>query len=156
MSMFLVIAGLWGFGCFYARAQSKCSAPGTIFVSVISGQVFDPHGLPIPNAVVHLEKGTSPPIDTHTDARGKFYVRHGYGWYTITVKSPGFQDTIIPIKAGPDVRADFHSSTLKVILGLHLDENCIPATTSKSVFHRMIEANNKNIKGAEQQNATQK
>jgi hypothetical protein len=156
MSMILVITGLWGFGSSFAGAQSNCKIDNTLFVSDIHGKVFDPHGVPIPNATVHLEQGTPPPIETRTDANGKFHVRYGYGWYTITVKSPGFQDVSIPVKAGPDMRADFHSSELKVILGLHLGEHCIPATTSNRVFHLMIESNNKNIKGNEQQNATQK
>ena len=154
-----VLALLAGLGCAISFAQgrfSDCIGQKTVYVVDVHGKVFDPSGVPISRAIVSLLRDGKLLQETQTDDRGKFRIRRVTGWYTIQVTSSGFQDASVEIHAGPDVRANFNSGNIKVILGVGSFQPCPSATTSNRDVKKIIRAYNEKLKGNAEKNATQK
>jgi len=154
-----LLALLAGLGCSISFAQSEffdCIGQKTLYVVDVHGKVFDSSGVPISNAVVSLLRDGKLLGETQTDEQGKFRIRRVTGWYTIYVKSPDFQDASVEIHSGPDVRANFNSGEIKVILGVGSFHPCPSATTSSREVKKIIRAFNEKLKGNEQTDATQK
>lgn len=139
---------------FEARAQVDCFYK-TLHLSNVHGVAVDFMGRPIAEAVVSLSRKGSEAIETKTDARGQFSFSGVSGHYDFSVKARGFSETWSPVDVGFDVRNLFHSNTLHVIVSVG-SPVCPTLTTSKREFQNKIAAYNRQYKGIDQKNATQK
>jgi hypothetical protein len=109
----------------------------------------------IPAALVALKRDGSEDIETTTDSKGRFAFKGISGQYRLRIKSTGFAPVSSPVKVGFDLRNLFHANTLRVILPIGGDY-CESPTTSKREFQNKINAYNRQYKGIDQTNATQK
>ena len=139
---------------FGARAKAECVYK-TLHLSNVHGAAVDFMGHPIAEAVVSLSKKGSEAIETKTDAMGRFSFSGISGHYDFSVKAKGFSDAWSPVDAGFDIRNLFHSNTLRVIVSVG-SPVCPTLTTSKKEFQNKIAAYNRQYKGIDQTNATQK
>lgn len=73
-----------------AQAQVDCVEPNLIKVSQIHGQVFDPSGVPIPNASVRLSPEQKTLSTATTSDSGKFTFDPDPGRYDLRISARGF------------------------------------------------------------------
>jgi hypothetical protein len=136
-----------GLGTSFSFAQygtGDCIEQRKLAVAHVKGQVFDPHGVPVPEAVVSLWPDGRSTVQLKTDAKGFFQFKVEPGNYILKATYPGFELTTAELAVGTDILGVFHSPSLNVILALP-GMNCPWVTTS-----------NKEIKGLVRKYATQK
>jgi len=152
--MILVVVALFVMISVQASAQVDCVYK-TLRLSSVHGVAVDFYGRPIPEAVVSLSKKGSEAFETKTDALGRFSFRNMSGHYDFFVKARGFSEAWSPVDVGFNIRDLFHSNTLRVIVSVG-SPVCPTLTTSKREFQNKIAAFNRQYKGIDQKNATQK
>ena len=137
------------------QASANVCVHPTLRLSRVQGVVTDQMGEIIPGALVTLKRNGSSDIETTTDSMGRFALKRISGQYWLQIKAPGFAYVSSPVKIGFDIRNLIHSDTLRVILPIGGDY-CESPTTSKREFQNKINAYNRQYKGIDQKNATQK
>ena len=155
MSMILMVAGLFWIVAANAAAQVDCVSPRTLKVSRVQGQVFDITGNAVPGVVVSLVQDGKSTAQFRTGAMGQFQFKAAPGRYILQAEVPAFQRASVELNVGRNLGNLFHSSTLRVIVGLY-GSFCPWATTSSREFQKMVRANNQRIKETSEKNATQK
>jgi hypothetical protein len=117
-----------GFTCLMGVMMAR----GQEFRGLIVGQVTDPHGATVPNAIVTATKeGTDHIYTAETGSGGNFsipYVQPGV--YTITVEAPGFKKTV---RAG--VKLDIAG---KLNLNLTLEIGAVTETVAVEADAQLI------------------
>jgi hypothetical protein len=135
------------------QCQIDCIEPRPIIVNGIRGQVFDPSGVPIPNASALLLRAGKPTSKLRTDKQGRFQEASDAGTDAIQVSAPGFETLHFRIEDGSDVSRASPPKLIRIVLGLP-GLNCAWATTSEKEFRREISNNNKRLQESVKNNAT--
>jgi len=94
---------------------------------LLSGLIADPSGAKVPHAAIHVEGTVA--RDITSDGAGRFSLALPAGSYTVTVRVPGFKDSIATaqVTAGATVRVDATLAIAPVI-----QELTIPAANAGS------------------------
>jgi Carboxypeptidase regulatory-like domain len=151
----IVLAGVIFIGSSFSVAQVDCVDPHPILVSHVQGQVFDPFGIPVPEATISLVPSKGDAFKAAANADGEFEIIAPDGKYALQVEQQGFQLSTVELKLGRDVRNLLRRQKLLVLLGF-AGSYCPLVTTSKQEFLSATQENIKRLKGTAQKNATQK
>ena len=137
--------------------QSDCIGYKNLVVSKIEGRVFDPSGVPIPNALVTVTRNADMGVSDTTDANGSFSMPSTSGEYKVHAALAGFESAFAIIEVRHGLTSIFHRKSLWLILGVGGAEPCPTSTTSRAEFLKIIdEYNKKQNSGNKQNDATGK
>jgi hypothetical protein len=115
----LLIAGIGAEGA----AMAHCQTPAA--EGLLTGVVMDPSGAKVPHAAMHVEGTVT--LDVTSDGAGRFNLALPPGAYTVTVRVPGFKDSVatVQVASGATVRVDATLAIAPVI-----QELTIPAANA--------------------------
>jgi hypothetical protein len=148
-----VPALLLGLGCSISFGQSPqtesfqvgivdCVDPSLIRTARIQGHVFDPSGVPIPEAVVSLSRGEMAVASVQTGELGDFSFRVPAGEYEVRIQAKNFDQLHFRVLSGEDVSSLLRRSDIRVILSIaHV--SCPWATTSNKEFQQELKISRK-------------
>ena len=128
-----------------AQAQVDCVEPNLIKVSQIHGQVFDPSGVPIPNASVRLSREQETLSTATTSDSGKFTIEADPGRYDLRISARGFDSLHFQVQVRRSSPFAPQHSPIRAILSVaHI--SCSWATTSNKEFQRELKISRKRYK----------
>ena len=138
-----------------APSQVDCVEPHHFAVSQVHGRVFDPFGIPVPEATVSLVPENGQALQTKSDGNGRFEIYAPLGRYALKVEQEGFAFASAELNVERNLLGAIHKEELRVTLGF-AGSYCPWVTTSKRKFLSAVQANLKRLKESAQTNATQK
>ncbi len=150
-----IVSALIVFGSSLLVAQVDCVQPHEIPVTQVRGQVFDPFGIPVPEATVLLVPQKGQKLQTKSDGKGRFELHAPLGHYALKVEQQGFALSSAELHVGRNLLGTIHRQELRVMLGF-AGSYCPWITTSKRNFLSAVQTNIKRLKDTFQTHATQK
>jgi len=153
-----VLALLAGLGSSISFAQFgiiDCAGQPSIHVARLSGWVFDPSGVLIPNIGLTATHGGTVVAQAASDRDGHFDIKLPSGNYELSVQAKDFRAIPLTVQVGIGVRSLIHRGQLRWILEL-TGMNCSWATTSAPAFDQEIRVFNERLKKETQTSLVQR
>lgn len=123
-------------------SQVDCVDPNLIKVSRIHGQVFDPSGVPIPDATISLSREDKAVSTVKTGTTGDFSFKAPVGVYAVRISATGFDQLNFQVRNGADLSSLFRGSDIRAVLSI-ARVSCPWATTSNREFQRSLKESRK-------------